>query len=130
MLRTLALSAIAVTALACQSESEQPTGKLGDRSDAPGKRPQTGSIATREPDPFCRTYRIFVNGAQRGYLLRYEDMPGHVTTERRFATGTAFIENMDFEEVGFITPNGSVYRIGAGASPGTALETARVSSIS
>jgi len=117
MFRTLALSAVAVAALGCQSESERPTAKP---SDGQAAKPQQAESAAREPDPFCRTYRIFVNGAQRGYLLRYEEMPGHMTTERKFATGTAFIQNMDFEELGFITPNGSVYRVGSGATPGTA----------
>jgi hypothetical protein len=119
MFRTFALSAVAVAALGCQSESQRTTGDPCDHQ-ASAKPAQAATASTRELDPFCHTYRILVNGVQRGFLLRYEEMPGYVTTERRYATGTAFIQNMDFEEIGFITPNGTVYRVGSGASPGTA----------
>ncbi|MFO0985430.1 MAG: hypothetical protein U1E76_27475 [Planctomycetota bacterium] len=80
---------------------------------------RSGSMLSQGVEPYTRTYRILVNGAHRGYLLKYEPVPSQLELKRTYETGTALIEDLDFKRVGMVAPNGSLYRLNAGATPNT-----------
>ena len=67
-------------------------------------------------EPYTRTSEIEIDGKLVGYLVEYQPIPAAVDVERRFPTGSYRIQGLDFDDVGFITPRGAVYRHVQGGS--------------
>ncbi len=63
-----------------------------------------------EVDPYSRTEEIFVDGTAVGYLVSYDAIPDGTVLQRAMPTGSYRIQDRRFEDVGFISPRGLVFR--------------------
>ncbi len=86
-------------------------------SGAPAKPPVAAAKAEPplnaqpwERDPFTRTSEVLIDGALVGYVVDYQPLPAGSLIERRLPTGTWLIQDLRFENVGFVSPRGDVRR--------------------
>ena len=95
--------ALTVGLLACSSSPKRPPA-------APAA-PETKIRAQPwERDPFTRTSEILVDGALVGYLVEYQAPPAGAAADRALPTGSYRIQDLRFEDVGFVSPRGEVRR--------------------
>ncbi|MHC5212068.1 MAG: hypothetical protein ACYTG2_15220 [Planctomycetota bacterium] len=59
---------------------------------------------------FTETFEIRFGDELVGYLVDVLEVPAGVLDERAYAPGTALIEGLDLEFLGFISPRGTTYR--------------------
>jgi len=69
-----------------------------------------------ERDPYTRTSEVLIDGALVGYLVEYQPIPAGASADRAFPTGTSRIQDLRFEDVGYVTPRGDVRRYVQGGS--------------
>lgn len=100
---------------ACQSDPETLPATSSRSTAVPESQ-----VTRPSTEPFTHTSRILVNGKHVGYLVQYDAVPVYEKSERSYATGSALIEDLDFHRVGFVTPSGGLWRVSAGATPGSA----------
>jgi hypothetical protein len=67
-------------------------------------------IIVEEEASHTRTQAIVIEGERRGYLFTYKQVPVGTDLVQYFSPGTAFIKDLDFRNVGFISPNGETFR--------------------
>lgn len=56
------------------------------------------------------TQTIVVDGDKVGYLFTYQEVPKETGKPQLAPAGTAFIKNLDFNNIGFIDPYGKTFR--------------------
>ncbi len=96
-----ALSALCLMPLACSTSGSQ----AGSHS------PSNLASSNQElREPFTRYFEIEVDGEVRGYLLSYPAPPSHFEGTRSLPDGSHRIQNLGFEDIGFISPLGEVRR--------------------
>ncbi|HET6162576.1 MAG TPA: hypothetical protein VFG37_02840 [Planctomycetota bacterium] len=69
-----------------------------------------------ERDPYTRTSEVLIDGALVGYLVEYQAIPAGASADRAFPTGTYRIQDLRFEDVGYVTKNGDVRRFVKGGA--------------
>ena len=94
----------------CASQGDRP----GTATPPPGGKP---APLAENASLYTTTRAVYVAGELEGYLLVFDEPP--VPTEKPDAVepGTTFIKNLDFDNVGFITPRGALYRFGPDNDP-------------
>ena len=97
------LLALAVFA-SCQSSGVETTTS----PDVAAEPDSPTNVGLREP--YTRCFEIHVGGTPVGYLLTYDPVPLYAEVERSLPVGTHRIRSLEFAEVGFITPEGEVWR--------------------
>jgi hypothetical protein len=106
-MRVTAVSLLVAVA-ACASQDERAGSA---ESAAAGLAPSVESSArARGREPFTRTSEIEIDGERVGYLVEYLPIPAAVDAERALPTGSYRIQAADFEDVGFMSPRGELYR--------------------
>ena len=88
--------------LACSSEPE--------KEPAPAKVEPPLRAQPWERDPYTRTSEVLIDGALVGYVVEYQAIPAGASADRSFPTGTWRIQDLRFEDVGYVTKNGDVRR--------------------
>jgi hypothetical protein len=94
--------AVLLGLLGCSSEPE--------KKPAPAKVEPPLRAQPWERDPYTRTSEVLIDGALVGYLVEYQPIPAGASADRAFPTGTSRIQDLRFEDVGYITPRGDVRR--------------------
>ena len=94
--------------LACSSEPE--------KEPAPAKVEPPLRAQPWERDPYTRTSEVLIDGALVGYLVEYQAIPAGASADRAFPTGTYRIQDLRFEDVGYVTKNGDVRRFVKGGA--------------
>jgi len=85
---------------------------LGCASEQEMRHSSTAPSASAAPEPgFRTTQTIYITGEHRGYLTTYDQPPINFDTENRLPAGTAFIQDVNFDNLGFITPTGHLWRL-------------------
>jgi hypothetical protein len=101
--------ALTVGLLACSSSPE--------KTPAAPAAPETKVRAQPwERDPFTRTSEVLIDGALVGYLVEYQKPPAGAAADRALPTGSYRIQDLRFEDVGFVSPRGEVRRYTKGGS--------------
>ncbi len=99
---TVILAGILLVSLAgCASDGEKRCGKCGSHSSC--------SLA-EDTATYTTTRGIFIDGGLGGYILVFNEIPAGVDEKPATPAGTTFIQNLDFENIGFITPAGKLFR--------------------
>ena len=62
---------------------------------------------------YTRTEAVLLDGVKVGYTLTFLEVPPFVEERQYIQAGTRFINNLNFERLGFITPYGRTYRFDA-----------------
>jgi hypothetical protein len=105
---SLFISGILVFCLAgCAAQEKGP---------AQAESPEPPAAALHET-PYTTVQSIHVGEQLKGYLLSYESIPSHASMNRTIPAGTVFIKDLDFNNLGFITPKGELWRYGEGNIP-------------
>jgi hypothetical protein len=81
----------------CSSTSPQPSMEA-----------QPGPATQREA--YTAYEQLEINGELVGFLLFYQEIPGHAQVERTLPTGSIRIQDVSFEDVGFISPRREWFR--------------------
>ncbi len=82
--------------------------------DAPATAPETPPQAAAARDlQFTETWEIRFGDELVGYLVEVLPAPEGLTDTRKFGPGTALVEGLDFQLLGFISPRGTTYRFDA-----------------
>jgi hypothetical protein len=56
------------------------------------------------------TQSILIDGEKMGYLFTYNEVPVETGEPQLAPPGTAFIKNLDFQNIGFMDPYGKTFR--------------------
>ena len=72
-----------------------------------------------ERDAFTRTSEVVIDGTLTGYVVEYQAPPTGAVVDRSLPTGTWLIQDLRFENVGFVTPRGEVRRFARDGSSET-----------
>jgi hypothetical protein len=75
------------------------------------------AIIVEDEASHTRTKAIVIDGEKQGYLFTYEQVPVGSGLIQYFTPGTAFIKDLDFRNVGFISPNGETFRFDENSQP-------------
>ena len=94
--------------LACSSEPKNEP--------APAKVEPPLRSQPWERDPYTRTSEVLIDGALVGYVVEYQAIPAGASADRAFPTGTFRIQDLHFEDVGYVTKNGDVRRFVKGGA--------------
>jgi hypothetical protein len=78
---------------------------------------QTEAKAALDAAAYSTTQAIIVDGERKGFLCTYEELPDTAGVKRDAPAGTAFIQDLDFNNLGFISPKGELWRFGPGNRP-------------
>ncbi len=104
---------VLVAVLAAVSGSSILCGCSATRSTEDNAANDAGPRGAAQPwevDPYSRTEQIFVDGTPVGYLVSYDAIPDGLVLERAMPTGSARIQDLQFEDVGFVSPRGLFFR--------------------
>lgn len=88
---------------ACISNPEGPYSEPGELVEAP-------AVSAEHDSSYTRTEAIILNGKKVGYTLLFLDVPPYAEEPQYIQAGTRFIKDLDFENLGFISPYGKTYR--------------------
>ena len=61
-------------------------------------------------EPFTTYLKVARDGVTVGYVVRFDPLPAESNVDRNYRAGTMFVENANFERIGFITHLGRGYR--------------------
>jgi len=78
--------------------------------------PHRPSIAEKESS-YTTTQAVYLEGVLAGYLLTFDEVPITSGELQHTPPGTVLIKDLDFNNVGFISPKGQLYRFGEGNRP-------------
>ena len=101
--------ALLLALLACSSEPRNEPAPAA-------KAEPTLRAQPWERDPYTRTSEVLIDGAVVGYLVEYQAIPAGASADRSFPTGTYRIQDLHFEDVGYVTKNGEVRRFVKGGA--------------
>ena len=110
MLRTtIILAGILLVSLAgCASDGEKCCGKCCS---------QSACTLAENTATHTTTRGIFIDGGLSGYILVFNEVPVGVDAKQITPARTTFIQNLDFENIGFITPAGKLFRFREAKEP-------------
>ena len=94
----------------CASQDAGPAAASAGAGRKPAPLAENASLYTT-------TRAIYVKSELKGYLLVFDEPPLPAEKPGGVEPGTAFIKNPDFNNVGFITPRGALYRFGRNNEP-------------
>ncbi len=104
MLSRLLLPALFVlTGLAVSGCLLPPEGPF-----AKEKAPSPPSV--EDTSRFTLTEAVFLNGQKVGYTLTFLEVPRGSKEKQQIDAGTVFIKDLDFKNLGFISPLGNTFR--------------------
>ncbi len=106
--RWMPTTALAVLTACSPLNYERPAADTMSDSGAAIEANIPDSAPLREP--FTSYFRILRGEAPVGYAVHYDPIPEPVKVERRFPTGTLFVEDTEFHRVGFLTQDGRGFR--------------------
>jgi len=66
---------------------------------------------------YTTTRAIHVDGQLKGFLCTYEAIPITAGISPKAPAGSTFIKDLEFNNLGFITPKGELWRFGPGNIP-------------
>lgn len=109
MLKSSLILAALLCALLAGCASDEPADTCGCKPPLPPLAEQASSYTT--------TKAVHAEGSVIGYLLIYDEVPVTSDEPRYTPPGTIFIKDLNFNNVGFISPKGQLYRFGKGDLP-------------